>query len=94
MNSRNTLCTNLLVFFLKMLYLYTIVTIILVSVKLALVIFDSLVRSEHMDRDHFSQEQLLLSLSLKTETKNFSLVSSVSVGDFYILRSCDSKSLP
>lgn len=54
-----------------MLYSYTIATIIMVSMKLALVIFDFLVRSEHMGRDHFLQEQLLLSLSLKIETKNF-----------------------
>lgn len=62
---------NLFVIFLKMLCSYTIATIIMVSMKLALVIFDFLVRSEHMDRNHFLQEQLLLSLSLETDTKNF-----------------------
>lgn len=62
---------NLFVIFLKMLYSYTIASMMMVSMKLALVIIDFLVRSEHMDRNHFLQEQLLLSLSLETDTNNF-----------------------
>jgi hypothetical protein len=52
-------------------YLYTIITKTVGFIKMALIIFHSLVKGEHMDRDHFFQEQLLWSLSLKTEIKNF-----------------------